>query len=82
MIIGAILVSIGITGLFGLNIWPVLLIGLGSGLILSGVTGRLDWLGSPRKANHSHSSSTASNAEPERDQGEPNGPQPAGTESS
>ncbi len=43
IITGFILVSIGLSALLHLNIWPVVLVGLGAGMVLSGVMGRFGW---------------------------------------
>ena len=43
IIFGAVLISIGVAGLLGLSYWPILLIGLGTGLVLSGISGKIGW---------------------------------------
>jgi hypothetical protein len=43
IIIGAVLVAVGAAALLDLPWAPALLIGLGAGMVVSGVTGRLGW---------------------------------------
>ena len=43
IIAGALFVTIGIAALAGLSFWPMLLIGLGAGMVLSGVVGKFGW---------------------------------------
>ncbi len=43
IIIGALLVAVGAAALLDLPWAPALLIGLGAGMVVSGVTGRLGW---------------------------------------
>ena len=43
IIIGAVLIGVGAAALFDLPWAPALLIGLGAGMVVSGVTGRLGW---------------------------------------
>ena len=43
IILGAVLVAVGAAKLLDLPWAPVLLIGLGAGMVGSGVTGRLGW---------------------------------------
>ena len=43
IILGAVLVAIGAANLFDLPWAPAVLIGLGAGMVVSGVTGRLGW---------------------------------------
>ena len=43
IIIGAVLVAVGAASLLDLPWAPALLIGLGAGMVVSGVTGRLGW---------------------------------------
>ena len=43
IILGALLVAVGAAALLDLPWAPVLLIGLGAGMVVSGVTGRLGW---------------------------------------
>ncbi len=40
IIFGTLFIAIGCAALFDLNIWPTLLIGLGSGLVISGILGK------------------------------------------
>ena len=43
IIVGAVLVALGAAKLLDLPWAPVLLIGLGAGMVVSGVTGKLGW---------------------------------------
>lgn len=43
VIIGAVLIAVGAAALLDLPWAPALLIGLGAGMVVSGVTGRLGW---------------------------------------
>ena len=43
IIIGAVLIGVGAAALLDLPLAPALLIGLGAGMVVSGVTGRLGW---------------------------------------
>ncbi len=43
IILGALLVAVGAAALLDLPWAPALLIGLGAGMVVSGVTGRLGW---------------------------------------
>ena len=43
IILGAVLVAVGAAHLLDLPWAPALLIGLGAGMVVSGVTGRLGW---------------------------------------
>jgi hypothetical protein len=43
---GGLLVALGVAGLVGLSFWPTILIGLGAGMMLSGVVGK----GWPRRS--------------------------------
>ena len=43
IILGAVLVAVGAAALLDLPWAPALLIGLGAGMVVSGVTGRLGW---------------------------------------
>jgi len=43
IITGGILVAIGVAVLLGSSFWPMLLIGRGAGIVLSGVMGRSGW---------------------------------------
>ena len=43
IIVGALLVAVGAAALLDLPWAPALLIGLGAGMVVSGVTGRLGW---------------------------------------
>ena len=66
IMLGGLLVALGVAGLVGLSIWPTLLIGLGAGMILSGVTGK--WWpkskerarGRPRRRERRHGESEES----------------------
>lgn len=40
IIFGTLFIAIGCAALFGLSIWPTLLIGLGLGLVISGILGK------------------------------------------
>jgi hypothetical protein len=40
IIFGSVFVAIGVAALAGLSIWPTVLIGLGAGMIITGLTGR------------------------------------------
>ena len=48
IIFGSVFVGIGVAALAGLSIWPTVLIGLGAGMIITGVTGR-GMAGMPRR---------------------------------
>jgi hypothetical protein len=37
---GGLLLALGVAGLVGLSFWPMILIGLGAGMMLSGVVGK------------------------------------------
>ena len=43
IILGALLIAVGAAALLDLPWAPALLIGLGAGMVVSGVTGRLGW---------------------------------------
>ena len=43
IILGALLVAVGAVALLNLPWAPALLIGLGAGMVVSGVTGRMGW---------------------------------------
>ena len=43
IILGALLVAVGAVALLNLPWAPALLIGLGAGMVVSGVTGKLGW---------------------------------------
>ncbi len=59
IILGAVLVAIGAANLLDLPWAPALLIGLGAGMVVSGVTGRLGWPSGRRRSRTSERHSAA-----------------------
>ena len=59
IIIGAVLVAVGAANLLDLPWAPAVLIGLGAGMVVSGVTGRLGWPAGRSRARSSERSGAA-----------------------
>ena len=59
IILGAVLVAIGAAEMLDMSLAPALLIGLGAGMVVSGVTGRLGWPSGRSRASASERSREA-----------------------